>query len=198
MTLLCSWFSIRNLNRFSIRTQQGGICLIRKWVLRLLFHHTCWHPHQLWSLQPFYMKGWVVILRPIFEFLDFRNLDFRFGFSIHVFCIWTFVFDSGLYVLNIRFVKIDVRYCPSVMSLDARNPFQGLWFCHILSGHSSTGNILIDRSPYQTVLPWWYDNVASCLITYEPGRQLIVFLDIIRIGWRLSIVGVFSNRLATL
>ena len=51
-------------------------------------------------------------IRPMFEFLDFvvwiSDLSFRsmnFGFE---FLFW----NLGFYHLDLRFVKIDVRYCP--------------------------------------------------------------------------------------
>ena len=41
--------------------------------------------------------------------------------------------DLTLYVIYIKIIKIDVRYCPSIVCPDARNPFQELWFCNISS-----------------------------------------------------------------
>ena len=42
----------------------------------------------------------MVIIRPMFEFLDFWNLNFRFEFSVYGFRVWVFVF--GLRILRLR------------------------------------------------------------------------------------------------
>ena len=42
----------------------------------------------------------MLIKRPMFEFLDFRNLDFRFEFLVYEFQILVFVF--GLRILRLR------------------------------------------------------------------------------------------------
>ena len=47
----------------------------------------------------------MLIIRPMFEFSDlsFRSMNFGFEFL----CL-----DLGFYDLDLRFVKIDVEYCP--------------------------------------------------------------------------------------
>ena len=39
--------------------------------------------------------------------------------------------DLGFYNLDIRFAKIDVGYCPLIVSLDSCSAFQGPWCCNL-------------------------------------------------------------------
>ena len=55
--------------------------------------------------------------------LSFWSMDFGFEFLF---------LDLGFYDLDLRFVNIDVGYCPAeIVSLDFWSAFQGLWCCNL-------------------------------------------------------------------
>ena len=53
-----------------------------------------------------------------------------------------FVLELGFFNYDLRFVEIDVGYCPWTVPLDLLSDFQESWYCNV-SGHGSTGRTLV-------------------------------------------------------
>ena len=54
----------------------------------------------------------MLIISLMFESLDFWKLNFKFEFSVYGVWFRVFVLHLGFYGLDLRFVEIDVDYCP--------------------------------------------------------------------------------------